>query len=47
MNKVAALKLAKGHFEETMCISHNGISELNWWLCTTLTAVLTQSVTPV
>ena len=33
MNKVAALKLAKGNFEETMCISHNGISELNWWLC--------------
>lgn len=29
MNKVAALKLAKGNFEETMCISHNGISELN------------------
>ncbi|XP_044179907.1 uncharacterized protein LOC114968520 [Acropora millepora] len=33
MNKVAALKLTKGNFEETMCISHNGISELNWWLC--------------
>ena len=33
MNKVAALKLAKGNFEETKCISHNGISELNWWLC--------------
>ena len=32
MNKVAALKLAKGNFEETMCIIHNGISELNWWL---------------
>lgn len=24
-NKVAALKLTKGNFEETMCISHNGI----------------------
>ena len=33
MKKVAALKLTKGNFEETMCISHNGISELNWWLC--------------
>ena len=33
MNKVAALKLAKGNFDGRMCISHNGISELNWWLC--------------
>ena len=33
MNKVSALKLAKGNFEETTCISHNGISELKGWLC--------------
>ena len=33
MDKVAALKLAKGNFEDKMCISHTGISELNLWLC--------------
>ena len=33
MDKVAALKLAKGNFEDKMCISHLGILELNWWLC--------------
>lgn len=33
MAKIAALKRAKGNFEDTMCISQIGISELNWWLC--------------
>ena len=33
MDKVAALKLAKGNFEDKMCISQKGIFELNWWLC--------------
>ena len=33
MDKVAALKLAKGNFEDNMYISHKVISELNLWLC--------------
>ena len=33
MDKFAALKLAKGNFEDNMYISHKVISELNLWLC--------------
>ena len=47
MDKVVALKVAKGNFDDSMCLCHKGISELNWWLCNRDSSVNTIRRPPV
>lgn len=32
MDKINALKLAKGNFDDFMSVSSDGLSDIKWWL---------------